>query len=106
MFNKQATDISVIGPLNDLWKYRMNDSTWIWVAGSNTSSQPGVYGPLGDASTEYLPSARYGAIGWFDSLREELWLFGGLGFGNDSSQYGACVVIGKCSTNTPLKSLQ
>ena len=63
--------------LNDLWRYRMNDSTWL---GSN---QLGVYGEKGNASITNVPGARRDAVGWFDSLREELWLFGG--FGVDSN---------------------
>jgi len=83
MFNKKATKISVIGPLNDLWKYRMSDSTWIWISGNTSAYQPGVYGPLGDASTEYYPGARYSAVGWYDSSREEFWLFSGSGVGSE-----------------------
>jgi len=63
----------------------MNDSTWTWMAGSNTTSQRGVYGEKGNGSTDYIPGARYGAVGVYDSLREEFWLFGGKGFGNQDT---------------------
>jgi len=55
----------------------MNDSTWTWISGSNTTNQPGVYGEKGIASIENVPGGRYGAVGWYDSLKEEFWLFGG-----------------------------
>ena len=73
--------------LNDLWRYRLNDSTWTWISGSNTTNQRGVYGEKGTASTEYVPGARGSAVGWYDSLRQEFWVFGGWGFGKDSSNY-------------------
>jgi len=60
-----------------LWRYRVNDSTWTWISGSNTINQIGVYGEKGKASTENIPGARSGAVGWYDSLRQEFWLFGG-----------------------------
>ena len=59
----------------------MNDSTWIWISGSNTINQRAVYGEKGKASIENVPGARRGAVGCFDSLREELWVFGGNGYG-------------------------
>jgi len=69
----------VIGQLNDLWRYRINDSTWTWISGSNTTNQPGFYGEKGNASTDNYPGAHCCAVGWYDSLREEFWLFGGVG---------------------------
>ena len=64
----------------------MNDSTWTWISGNDTANQIGVYGEKGKASTDYLPGARSGAVGWYDSLRQEFWLFGGYGY------YGACIL--------------
>ena len=66
--------------LNDLWKYRMNDSTWTWISGSNTTNQPGNYGSKGNASTTNVPGARAGAVAWYDSSTLEFWLFGGDGY--------------------------
>ena len=63
--------------LNDLWRYRMNDSAWTWISGSNTANQPGVYGEKGIPSRDNYPGARYEAFGCYDSLRQEFWLFGG-----------------------------
>ena len=55
------------------------------MAGSNTRKQPGVYGVKGIASVDNEPGARYGAVGWFDSSAQELWLFGGAGYSDDYS---------------------
>ena len=63
----------------------MNDSTWTWIAGSNTINQPAFYGEKGKANTTNMPGARYGAVGWYDSLRQEFWLFGGDGFSSNGS---------------------
>jgi len=57
----------------------MNDSTWTWLSGSNTLNIPVIYDERGNASTNNVPGARYGAVGWYDSLRQEFWLFGGYG---------------------------
>ena len=69
--------IRVIGYLNDLWRYQMNDSTWTWISGNNTVNQPSVYGEKGISNANNHPGARAGAIGWYDSLRKVFWLFGG-----------------------------
>jgi len=64
----------------------MNDSTWTWISGSNTPNERGVYGEKGNASIENVPGAREGAVGWYDDLREEFWLFGGVGCASNSTQ--------------------
>ena len=56
----------------------MNDSTWTWMGGSNTTNQQGVYGEKGEASTANIPGARSGAVGWYDSSQEEFWMFDGI----------------------------
>jgi len=63
----------------------MNDSTWTWISGSKDTDQSGIYGEKGNANRENIPGARYSAVGWYDSVRRELWLFGGHGFGNSNS---------------------
>ena len=40
---------------------------------------PGIYGEKGISSSFNHPGARYGAVGWYDSVRQEYWLFGGHG---------------------------
>ena len=69
----------------------MNDSTWTWMSGSNRADQKGVYGEKGNASIENVPGSREGAVGWFDSSTQELWLCGGYGHGDgyDSTSVGA-----------------
>ena len=62
----------------------MNDSTWTWISGSNALNQRGVYGEKGNASIENVPGARYGAVGWFDSSKQEVWLFSGYGYSASS----------------------
>ena len=59
----------------------MNDSTWTWMAGSNTTDHPSVYGEKGVASSKYTPDSRCCGVGWYDSSQRELWLFGGNNYG-------------------------
>lgn len=69
------------GNLNDLWKFNIAAGHWTWVAGSNATNQVGVYGTQGTAATANAPGARADAAAWIDSS-DNLWLFGGLGYGN------------------------
>jgi len=64
----------------------MNDSIWTWFSGTPIHEQPGVYGEKGNASVNHVPGGRERAIGWYDSSNEELWLFGGSGYGNGSTK--------------------
>lgn len=66
------------GVLNDLWKYDLTSLEWIWVSGSSTRDQSGIYGTKGLADSLNVPGARQGAVSWPDS-NGNLWLFGGLG---------------------------
>jgi len=55
------------------------------MSGNDTVNQEGVYGTKGNASVENVPGAREYAVGWFDSSRQEFWVFGGLNsFGSNS----------------------
>jgi len=67
----------MLGYLNDLWRYRVSDNTWTWMSGSNIVNQVGVYGEKGVANESNVPGAREGAAVWFDSSRQQFWLFGG-----------------------------
>jgi N-acetylneuraminic acid mutarotase len=66
------------GALNDLWKYDLTSSEWIWISGSNIRDQVPNYGTKGVADPSNVPGARQGAVSWFDSSGS-LWLFGGGG---------------------------
>ena len=57
----------------------MNDSTWKWVW-DNSVNAAGYYGEKGVPTLFNMPGARAGAVGWFDSSSQELWLFGGYGY--------------------------
>ena len=71
----------MLGVLNDLWRYNVKNNSWTWESGSTIVDQKGIYGEQGNASIENVPGSRLGAVGWFDSLKQEFWLFGGLGYG-------------------------
>ena len=50
------------------------------MAGSDTKDASGVYGEKGVSDPSNVPGRRSGAVGWYDSLHQELWLFGGQAF--------------------------
>lgn len=64
------------GNLNDLWRYDAGGNEWMWLRGSESTSQSGVYGTQGQAASENTPGARYKAVSWtgMDGL---LYVFGG-----------------------------
>jgi hypothetical protein len=64
-------------PLNDLWKYKAGQ--WTWMSGSNAPFQNGIYGTQGVAASENTPGARLSSATWTDSSGN-LWLFAGDGF--------------------------
>lgn len=77
LFGGQGYDSTgTMGDLNDLWEFNTTSKEWIWIGGSNTVNQPGVYGTQGVASPSDAPEARDSAVGWTDSSGN-FWLYGG-----------------------------
>jgi gliding motility-associated-like protein len=64
--------------INDFWQYNPVTNLWTWMGGSKEIGKPGNYGSKGVGSTNNIPGARSGAIGWTD-LSGNLWLFSGSG---------------------------
>ena len=65
------------GHLNDLWKYRWGE--WTWMGGSNLVNHAGSYGTLGAAAASNVPGARDYGMTWTDASGK-VWLFGGSGY--------------------------
>jgi N-acetylneuraminic acid mutarotase len=65
------------GDLNDLWEFLPSTHEWVWVSGSNSTNQPGVYGTKNTPSPENVPGSRYYAASWTDASGN-FWLFGGI----------------------------
>jgi N-acetylneuraminic acid mutarotase len=84
LFGGQGYDgASVIGRLNDLWKFDPSSNEWAWESGGSKIDftflgQSGVYGTLGVPAAGNIPGRRFEAMGWADS-NGNLWLFGGQG---------------------------
>ena len=66
---------------NDLWELRMKELKWTCSFGNETTNLVGFYGERNISNRQAYPGARRDAVGWYDSLREEFWLFGGFGKG-------------------------
>lgn len=84
------------GALNDLWAYTPNATagqpgTWVWVKGSNTGAQNGVYGPMTRPYQTYevwTPGGRSNATYWIQNsgtYGQQLWMFGGEGYDSTST---------------------
>ena len=66
------------GYLNDLWLY--DGANWIWVAGSNSTNQKGIYGTKGVPDPSNVPGGRYERPALWQDLQGNIWLFGGRGY--------------------------
>jgi len=64
-----------------LWRYRLNDSTWTWIAGDKGVNVYGKYSVRLLPTTNYYPGGRECAVAWYDSDKQEFWVFGGFGLG-------------------------
>jgi N-acetylneuraminic acid mutarotase len=89
LFGGVQRDASNVANLNDLWKYTPSTGEWTWMSGSNSLSQPGVYGTQGVPAAGNVPGGRDAAVSWMDSSGN-LWLFGGVEYvagGGGSNQW-------------------
>jgi N-acetylneuraminic acid mutarotase len=73
------------GLLNDFWLFNPSTDQWAWMDGSSAlpgfnTSEPGVYGTLGEPGPGNVPGSRAAASSWTDA-NGLLWLFGGGQFG-------------------------
>lgn len=79
LFGGDMDTTAIVGSLkNDLWKYDVSTSQWIWMKGDATIDNLGVYGTLGVPAGTNKPGSRLGAVTWTDAAGN-LWLQGGLG---------------------------
>lgn len=74
------------GLMNDLWKFNTSTGNWTWEKGDKTGENAGIYGTLGVAAASNKPGGRANAVTWTDGSGN-LWLFGGVGYGEGSYGY-------------------
>jgi N-acetylneuraminic acid mutarotase len=70
--------LSIIGRLNDLFRYTPSTDEWTWMKGDNNVNQFGNYGPMGVFAPTNNPGSRYYNYGWKD-LNGDFWIFGCFG---------------------------
>ncbi len=70
--------------LNDLWKYDPATGDWVWLKGTNTPPQAGVYGTAGVPAAANVPGGRSHAGTWIDTAGN-LWLYGGIGYSTSTA---------------------
>lgn len=94
---------STAGRLNDVWKYKIATNEWMWIKGSNTVNQPGIYGTVGVMAPANTPAAKWGIASWMDNTGA-LWTFGGNlnanGHMNDLWKFIPCTVLPPNPLNT------
>jgi Galactose oxidase, central domain len=78
---------SLAGNLNDLWMYDIGTNEWTWIGGATTTNATGTNGTLGIAAAGNTPGGSTEPGFWKDHSGR-FWLFGGSGYGADSSAGG------------------
>jgi N-acetylneuraminic acid mutarotase len=81
-----------LGYLNDFWEFNPSTKEWTWIGGADSlgcknCGAPGVYGTLGMPASANFPGGRNQASSWTDR-NGNLWLFGGVGFGDAKNDWG------------------
>ena len=79
------------GALNCLWAWDMDAAAgegWIWIGGSNSANQNGVYGSMGVVSASNMPGSRYNAASWVDTSLRRAYVFGGEGYDESPDSIG------------------
>jgi hypothetical protein len=67
---------------NDLWRYDIGTNDWTWMGGDTVQNAIGNHGIQGIPGVTNIPGSRIeSSSAWTDSLNN-LWLFGGMGFGD------------------------
>ena len=56
------------------------EPSWTWLGESPLMYDLLVYGEKGVLNSVNMPDGRFLAAGWYDNMKQELWLFGGFGF--------------------------
>ncbi len=64
---------------------KAQSNEWVWVGGSDSVNQSGVYGSLGVPAAGNAPGSRRYAVSWKD-LEGNSWLFGGSGYDGAGNQ--------------------
>lgn len=64
---------------------KAQSNQWVWVGGSDSINQAGVYGSLGVPAAGNAPGSRRYAVSWKD-LEGNSWLFGGSGYDGAGNQ--------------------
>ncbi|MFX0132705.1 MAG: kelch repeat-containing protein [Candidatus Hodarchaeota archaeon] len=67
------------GWLNDLWRFSIISKEWIWISGTKTTDEYGIYSTKGVPDVANNPGARSGSVSWTDT-DGNFWLFGGSGW--------------------------
>lgn len=74
-------------PLPDvLWKFDPATNMWTWMKGPNVANSPGVYGTQGVPSPANYPGSRIQGMFTWTGINNDLWLYGGNGFGSTTAQ--------------------
>jgi N-acetylneuraminic acid mutarotase len=75
IFAGEGYTSTVLGQLNDLWKFNSTNNTWTFLKGDNGVTVAGVYGTVGTSDPLNKPGARENGATWYDA--GNLYLFGG-----------------------------
>ena len=73
------------GYLNDLWKWDSSSLSWTKILGITKVNTKGIYGTLGVGASTNRPGARREAMTWVDPNTNDLYMYGGYGYGKSGA---------------------
>jgi N-acetylneuraminic acid mutarotase len=88
LFGGESQDGKNIITYNDLWRFDQKKESWHRMAGADKPNQVLDSASIAKGSKKAQPSSRRDAIAWYDKGKNQLYLYGGVGYGLSSGRHG------------------
>jgi N-acetylneuraminic acid mutarotase len=77
--NNSAGEFNDIELHNDLWKFNTKNKKWSWISGLIEPQKKNKKNDRGKFDSNIAPSPRSMSSGWFDSVNNKMYIYGGVG---------------------------
>ncbi|MEO6283331.1 MAG: kelch repeat-containing protein [Dyadobacter sp.] len=74
---------------SDLWMFETSSNRWQWVSGASKPNLPIGYDKKNPSSKDNSPTPRASSATWYDQEKNQLWLYGGMGYDSSANDLGA-----------------
>lgn len=82
VYHTAFSPITVVGKMNDLFRYNISSRKWTWMSGLASQGSAGSYGTLHVENTSNMPAGRYDHVMEYSPQTNNLIIYGGNAFGN------------------------